>query len=77
MQSLGIEIVVRHLRKGAGDEVRQSYNEMSVRATIADGEVMDFEFTPRVRRDITADELNALFDEAKARIWGFLQPMRG
>lgn len=52
-------------------------NEITVKATIADGDVTDFEFTPRVRKDITAEELSALFDEAKARVWGFLQPVKG
>ena len=53
----------------------RSCNEITVKATIADGDVTDFEFTPRVRKDITAEELSALFDEAKARVWGFLQPV--
>lgn len=55
----------------------RSCNEITVKAVIADGDVTDFEFTPKVRKDISAEELNALFDEAKARVWGFLQPVKG
>ena len=47
-------------------------NEIVVKAVITNGGITSFEFTPKVRSDISAEELSNLFEEAKARVWGFL-----
>lgn len=77
--ALGADVIVLTQDNGlsAGETESSSQNEITIKATVSDKDVVDFAFSTQIRKDITAEELNALFDEAKARVWGFLQPVKG